>query len=159
MRIHKMLMLAGLAVAAAGGAAAADPYCHHPQQAAAQPAYGAYADSSSPRYDDDDYDRRTDEQPRYQSSSYVRLTTPPDSGYGGYDAYDNEPAPGTYQNGYVWVAGAYGWVNGATVWIAGHWQLVDRGASYYRRPAASAYRVRVQPRVIVQPSWSFSARF
>lgn len=47
----------------------------------------------------------------------------PGYGYGGY----TEPAAGTYQNGYVWVAGQWIWTQSGYQWAAGHWQVVDGG--------------------------------
>jgi hypothetical protein len=161
MRFHKMLMLAGLAVATVGGAAAADPYHHHGRN---QPSVGRYQNGSweaeVPRrtYGHGSYRHeyrapRAYVRPSYQSSGYATITPAAPVYYDGYDGYATEPAPGTYQDGYVWVAGTYAWVNGANVWVPAHWQLVDDGSSYLYQPQPAA-RVIVRP-----PSWSFSARF
>lgn len=79
MRLTKLILAAGLALAGVGGAAAADPY------------------------------------------------------------YANEPAPGTYENGYVWVGGYWGNHYGQSVWVPGHWEVAQP-------------QVYVpQPRVIIAP--------
>jgi hypothetical protein len=70
-------------------------------------------------------------------------------GYDGYDGYTNttynEPAPGTYQNGYVWVAGAYEYVGNTSVWVPAHWQAAPQPV--YQAPVVYAPRVIVhEPR-------------
>jgi hypothetical protein len=52
--------------------------------------------------------------------------------------YSYEPAPGTYQNGYVWIAGAYEWIDGTQVFVPAHWQLAE--------PAP-------QPNIVVRTGW------
>lgn len=131
--MFKSMLLAGVAVAGLGGIAAADPPCDPPQ-----PTYGTYQNGSyeangyypaaNTYYGDgdaDDYDRATDE-------SYREAST-----------YATEPAAGTYQNGYVWVAGAYTYPNGVAVWVPAHWQRVA--------PAYTAPVVTAPVRVVVQP--------
>ena len=112
MKTLKTMLLAGVALAGLGGIAAADPPCDHPTTPP-QPTYGSYQNGSyeyngyypnangSYGYGYDDYDNRTDEGYR--------------------EAANREPAAGTYQNGYVWVAGAYSYPNGVAVWMPGHW--------------------------------------
>ena len=134
--MFKSMLLAGVAVAGLGGIAAADPPCNPPQ-----PVYGSYQNGSyeangyypaaNTYYsngdgDADDYDRATDEGYRAPVA-----------------AYGNEPAPGAYQDGYVWVAGAYSYPDGVAVYVPGHWQ---RAAPVVQAPVVSA-----PVRVIVQP--------
>ena len=79
-------------------------------------------------------------QTTYEDTGYV-----PDYGY--TNQYANEPAPGTYQNGYVWVAGAYEWSNGAQIFVPAHWQLAE--------PTP-------QPNIVVRTGWReprFERRF
>jgi hypothetical protein len=40
------------------------------------------------------------------------------------DSY--EPAPGTYENGYVWVAASYQWIDGVEVLVPAHWKLAEQ---------------------------------
>jgi len=149
MRFHSMLMLAGLAIAGVGGVAAADPDCHH----------------DGARYDDD-YDRRVDEGRYVPTNGYgtngsyatVTYSTPgyatPGTTSGGYVT---EPAPGTYVNGYIWVAGRYDWAGGQWVWSPAHWQLGDPG--YVDARTASSYRRPVHWHHHRGPTFSVRARF
>ncbi|HTJ46106.1 MAG TPA: hypothetical protein VL463_28570 [Kofleriaceae bacterium] len=125
MKTLKTMLLAGVALAGLGGIAAADP-CDPP---APQPTYGTYQNGSyeyngyQNGYQNgyDDYDYRTDEASR--------------------EAANREPAPGTYQNGYVWVAGAYSYPNGIAVWMPGHWVAAAQPAPVVvTRPPVVIYR-------------------
>ena len=138
MKTLKTMLLAGVALAGLGGIAAADPPCDHPTMPP-QPTYGSYqngsyeyngyypnaydsyANDSYANYGYDDYDNRTDESYR--------------------EAANREPAAGTYQNGYVWVAGAYSYPNGVAIWMPGHWVAAAQPAPVVvSRPPVVIYR-------------------
>lgn len=125
----KSILLAGIAVAGLGGIAAADPPCN-PDQGSYDPS--ASYDSGYSGYSD--YDRSTDEGYAQPAPVY----TQPAPVY-------SEPAAGTYQNGYVWVAGAYTYPNGVAIWMPGHWQRAQANiepAYGYQRPMPVVVRAR-----------------
>src|SRR5262245_29033969 len=131
-RILSLMLTAGLGVATAGTAASADPYCDHDE--VPQPVYGRYANGS--------YETTSYPYDNYETTSYPY---DPNAGV--------EPAPGTYWNGYVWIAGAYEYPDGVAIWVPGHWQVASppsRGGwidAPYARPhhyyrTARSYRWR-----------------
>jgi WXXGXW repeat (2 copies) len=115
-RILNLMLISGLGLMAAGTAAAADPDCDHGAQVP-QPVYGSYGGGN--------YAADGSYHP-YGDPSYAPNYTPPVAVSYAYTPEQQEPAPGTYWNGYVWMAGAYAYPNGVAVWVPGHWEVARR---------------------------------